>query len=403
MRNKLIIWIIAMLLLVSIVTALGVTPSKKIIGFEPGLEESGLLKIINSGQKDVSISIVVRGELAEYIELNESKFEFSASDSDRFISYIVRLPGGFESYGQKIAEILVNELPKDLNGELVIGALVTVVSEVHVDIPYPEKHAEAELNVLIDQADVSLHTVLKNLGEDRLENVKATMIVEKDGEEIFRKETLMSSVNKFERTEALEIVKLDKGDYLAKALVDYDGEIIELEKEFTIGELVSALGISVNEQFNIGDVAKLSVLIENGHVIYIEDIIAELVLKDSNGNLVAKEISRTFSLGASGQDLVDVFWDTKGISVGSYTGTLILKYNGKAVEKPVSINLYANRIEASFSGITGFAIANEQPVKTDRVVLIPILIGIIIVMAISMVVMRRKKRRGPIIVQEVRN
>lgn len=379
-----------MILLIGTVNALGITPARTAINFEPNLEKEIVLTVINSEKKASEISIVVDGPLKDYIKINETKFKFNLGESERLISYKIKLPEGLDSFGAHGTDILINELPEDTKGELVIGALISVVSEVNVFVPYPEKYADVAFNIYTEEGKAKLHLLVRNFGEEEFD-LNSTIIITKDGQEVLRKDYNLGRIKKFGLGEVLEEFKGESGDYEAKVIVSY-GEIIEESKSFSLENIVEAVGIAVNEEFSLGEIAKFTILLENKENKAVKDVVARLILKDNAGKTISDEISLGLVLEPNSQGVVRLFWDTTGLNVGKYTGVLTLGYNGKVIERPVVIELFNDKIEAKF-GITGFAVVNNEKPKTDKVVLIPLLIIVILVINIVWYVIYKRKKR----------
>ncbi len=396
---KLALWILVLILLVGTVSALGVTPGRINLNFEPNAEHTASLKIVNSEKKAMNILITAEGELSKYIELNENKIRLDENEQEKIISYNIKLPDRFDKPGLKEGKIVISEVPENLNGELVIGAYVSVVSQVRVQVPYPDKYAEAEFDANLNGNEARLHLLIKGLGEKKIESVKGTIVVEKDGLETARKEENLGSLEKFDRKEMLDIERLDKGDYFVTAIVDYDGKLVKFEREFSIGSLLEALGISVNPGFSLGGIAELNILLANEHNFDIKNAATRLILQDSEGNVVADVKGITFDLTAKKQDVAKLYLNTEDLRIGTYSGRLILTYGNRLVEKPVKIVLAQNRIDVSFDEITGLAVTSQKPGKTDFGVWIPIMFGLIIVILILVIftnirLMRYMRRKG---------
>lgn len=380
--RKLAIWILLMILLVSSVNALGVTPGRINLNFESGAEHMVAVKVINSEKKAGEASITAEGELSKYMELTETKINFAEDEQEKTVTYKLMLPKSFDKPGLKEGKLVISQLPKELNGELTIGALVSVVSQVRVQVPYPDKYAEADFTVQAEKNLAKLHIVVKNLGENKLENVKGTITIIKDGIDISKKETSLGGAETYGKLEMLDIWYGDNGDYQAIATVDYDGKLIGFEREFSIGTLVNALGVSV-DKFTLGEIIELGILIENGHSNNVK-VNAKLLLKDEFGNIVVDIESNALDLNSKKQNTAKLYWNTKDLAIGTYTGTLILNYNNKIVEKPVRIDVYLDRLDVKLESISGFAVA-EQPSRTDYGVWLPILFVLIVVVLILIV------------------
>ncbi len=386
--RKLAIWIILIILLAGSVNALGITPGRINLNFEPGNEHVVSVKVINSEKKAVNLAITAEGELSKYMEITEARISFAENEEEKLITYKLKLPERFDKPGLKEGKLVVSQLPNELNGQLVIGALVSVVSQLRVQVPYPDKYAEAEFDADVNGNEARLHVLVKGLGEKKIENVKGTIIIEKDGLEISRKEENLGSLNKFDRTEMLDVERLDKGDYLATAIVDYDGKLIKFEREFTIGTLLEPLGISVNPGFKLGGIAELNLLLANEHNFDVKNVVSRLILQNENGEAVLDVKGITLDITAKKQDVAKLYLNTEDLKAGDYSGRLILTYGERIIEKGVRIVLASDKIEVKFEDVTGLAIGvtSERPEKTDWGVWIPIMFVLMIVILILIVI-----------------
>jgi len=136
------------IILLPCINAIGITPARTTVNFEPGLEKQVSISVINSEGKDVNLVVAVQGELADYVTLEKTSFSIPSSQNSKNIGYSIKLPSEL-SPGLHTADIIVLQLPD--TGELddaFIGAAVAVVSQLHIYVSYPGKYAEADLNVL---------------------------------------------------------------------------------------------------------------------------------------------------------------------------------------------------------------------------------------------------------------
>ena len=72
MINRKILWLVVFLIVSSMGLAIGVSPMRKVVDFEPNAEYELQLKIWNEGHKDIKAVVYARGELAEYIGIVDS-------------------------------------------------------------------------------------------------------------------------------------------------------------------------------------------------------------------------------------------------------------------------------------------------------------------------------------------
>ena len=113
--RKLAIWILAIILLAATVNALGVTPGRTNINFEPNSEKEVVFTVTNSQRENLNVVVTLEGELSKYIEINETRFSLAADESGRLISYKIKLPDKLDP-GLKKANIVLSQVLNSLSG-----------------------------------------------------------------------------------------------------------------------------------------------------------------------------------------------------------------------------------------------------------------------------------------------
>ena len=116
-------------------SAMGITPGRTTLKYEPGAEQTVGFKIINSEKEDFQAVILVQGELNASIALSEVSFDMTAGEAERAVSYTFKAPPSLTP-GTRSAEIVVMKLPKKSgSGATFVGAAVGVVTQLHVLVP----------------------------------------------------------------------------------------------------------------------------------------------------------------------------------------------------------------------------------------------------------------------------
>ena len=137
------------ILQISQVSSIGITPGRNTINFEPGLSKEVSFSIVNTENKDMSVVFFVRGDLNKSITLSKAYAEFSASESSKSFSYNIRLPDKIDKPGLYETEIVALEMPKNLAEQgTFVGATVAIVTQLHVYVPYPNKYIEGQMNII---------------------------------------------------------------------------------------------------------------------------------------------------------------------------------------------------------------------------------------------------------------
>jgi len=386
-----VFFIVIIVLLSQNILALGVTPARKLIDFEPGLTQTVEFSIINSENKDVAVSIEVNGELADSIELSDEYLEFTSTEREKSIQYTFTLPQKMAP-GTRKTEIVVREIssPKESSGTL-ISARIAVAHQLRVQVPYEGKYAEIALKIAeTGRTDVVNFIVpVNNLGKENIVSARAKIDIYGSNDKkvitIWSDEQGVYSGGRSELTAAWsEDVEL--GKYYAKAIVFYDKESTsEVERAFTVGEVdLEILEIRVNKDFKLGDIAKFNIFLENKWDEELEEVYAEMILYTLGGEEVVSSKGATKSIEAFEKEDVIVYWDTVGVREGNYKTNLILYYDLNIKEEELDTKISSDSIE--FSKFTGAVVGVGD---TNQLVM-ALIFGLVLI-GIFWFIFKRKK------------
>lgn len=401
--NKLgiaLILVVFTLLLVKDAIALGISPGRKVIDFEPKLRKEVTLTLFNTEHRDFRAVVLTRGELSKYIQLSQNSIEFSADEAEKSLSYEIFLPERFEKPGAHSGEVIIRELPSGEEGkEIVVDALVAVVSEIQVKVPFPGKYAEANFNIVGagENKDAKFFLQVANLGEVDIKSAKAFIyIYDINNNLISIVKSEEKSINTRERKELVANWKanVSLGDYRATAILDYDGVILNLESSFLVGDFfVKPLDISI-KNFKLGSVAKFTVLVENVANREIKDVTAQLLLFDENENKVMDIKSAPTEIDASSKKELIAYWDTENVKEGTYAGKIIFGYEGKSSERQIRTVVKENEIKTEIIGITAFAVdIPEAESEPNKGLVITIIIIVLVLSNIAWLIYFKKFRK----------
>lgn len=365
-----IILIVLALLLIGQVTALGISPGRKTFNFEPNLRTDATLSLYNTDGQDMQVVIFARGDLKEFIHLSDNTMEFKASEGKKSFSYELFLPQRMDKPGVYSSEILVRQLPKGgTQGETIIDSLVGVISEVNVRVPYPGKYAEATMDVVYEDGKVAFYLLVSNFGEVDIQNAKASIhIFDADNNLVTIVGTEEKEIKKGDKEELITTwdTDVELGTFTALAFVEYDKSIVNIEKEFQVGEFFAKLLDISTDNFELGKVAKIQVLVENLLEQDLEGFSARLQIKDENGLDTADITSSPITLSGKEKKEINLYWDTEGLTPGTFSGQLILKQKDKTKEHGVRFIASKNSLDAEVLGVTGFVTKTPQPEEVDE-------------------------------------
>jgi len=387
MKNKFIFIFLAGILLVVLLslpraTSLGMTPGRTTIDYQQGLEKEVAFSVLNNEHKNMQVLLMVQGELNDSVTLFDSLVEFSASEESKQFKYKVKLPDRIaKDPGLHTAEIVALEIPKAGAGGTYIGATVAVVSQLHVQVPCPGKCIEADLNVF-DAEENSTATFIVpviNRGKLGIGEVRASIeIYTPLNQKIATVETDYYPLEPGKRTELTGKweVNVPRGDYLAKVTVFYDGESKAFEKKFSVGTQALTIESILVNNFQLGEIAKLQILVENKWNQELKSVFANLLVYNKDNQVMADVKSAAEDIPPLTKKELLAYWDTVGIEEGIYDGKLMVVYGEKSADKNLVLKVSENSLD--ITGV-GYAI---RPKGGKGVNITTILIVIVILLLV---------------------
>ena len=366
MNSKIINIIVMFLIVATIVEALGVSPGRTTLFFEPNLEKEVKFTILNNEQKDLKLAIYAKGDLAGYVELPKGDIELKPNENSKELSYKIKLPADMEEPGLHGAEIVIREITIEKGQkDISIGAMQAVITQLLVYVPYPGKYIVAKLDIVEGKVNekVSFFVPLINFGEEEVKSAKAEIIVmDLQNNLIDKVETDEQQVPAKGRAELSAIMnssKLTPGISKVIAKITYDGFTTTAENAFYMKDFwLIPLDISVRD-FTLGDIAKFNILVENIGNVNIKDADSLMLLDSKDGKAIANLKSVPSDFKAFEKKEILSYWDTKEVREGDYNGKIILRYEGKSDERGIRAKVGKNSIQTQIIGITGYAIKEE--------------------------------------------
>ena len=396
--KKLFLFLLTGIILMNFVSSLGITPGRTTLNFEPNLQKEVSFSILNSENKDMSVVFMIRGELNETVTLNQAYAEFSSTEASKSFTYIVNLPSKIETPGKYEIEIVALELPKDLEkAGATVGATVAVITQLYIQVPYPNKYLDGEVNVLESDSETIFSILVTNRGKLDIVNARATIdIYTALNEKVATIETNEQSLLSLERKELiarLDHVEINSGKYFAKVNVFYDNEVFEIEKEFLIGEMSLQILEVLVKDFQLGEIAKFNALVENKWSDKISDSYLNIVVYNKEGEIMADFKSPNYDLSGLSKSELVAYWDTGGVSSGTYDGKLILRYGDKEIEKNIQLKISDDELEVL--GITGQVIVRggDSNINWNTILIIVIIVLLVLNIVWFVIIRKFMKRR----------
>ena len=368
------------------VVALGVTPAKNLLEYKEGSSLSGSFKIINDDAKNRELVIGTRGEFAQNIKLDVRRVSLNSGDTEKIVSYKITVPENLKP-GRHVGEIVISEEAKGpTDDNAVVGAVLSVVTQVEVFVPFPGKYAEASMFTKVaDDGSVHVTIPVINLGEFNLARVYANIDMYSDlGERIhsFNTDSIDIPADKKRDLAATWQADVPVGSYKAIATVIYDGESTTVENTFQIGTVTLSLEQITVNNFALGDIAKMDLLVENKWSEDFDDVYTQVKIFSDSGNVLADFNSPTETVASLSKKVLSSYWDTAGVQEGTYDTTVIIHYaKSKTVETDLQLIVKENSIEVVGLGyVLSEGGDSDFDISENIVVLLIIIIGVLILL-----------------------
>ncbi len=334
--------------------AIGITPGRTTIDFEPGLEKEIYFSVLNNEHKNMQVVFLLQGELNTSITLFDSSAEFMPSDESKQFRYKVKLPEKLEP-GLHAGEIVELDIHKSSAGGTYVGAEMAVVSQLYVYSACPGKCIDTSLNVLDAEQNSTATFIVPVINRGKVGIGEARAIIDiytSLNERVASVETDAWPIDAGARTElsAKWDVNVNAGNYLAKVTVLYDGESKSFEKEFGIGKNVLTIESILVHDFTLGEIAKLQILVENRWSQELNGVFANLLVYNKDSQVMADVKSAADDIPALSRKELIAYWDTVGVGEGIYDGKLMVKYGKRSADRNLVLKISENSLDISGVG-----------------------------------------------------
>jgi len=331
-RKRLIAFIFVVLILISSISALRISPPRIEGNFQPGMETEITYTIDSTLNRN--LEIYARGDLAQYVTFSENKIFQSGVVVATF-----KLPETIEPPGPKKTYIGVKELVDEEVGAGAMGTAIGIEALVLIHVPYPGKYLET-----------SLSGSNANIGEPITFNLNVISrgtenVIMKPRIEIYSDtDVLLETIDFMEREivagetidlkKVLETFNYGSGNYYAVSKIDYSDRTAESRFDFRIGDLVVNI-LNYSKQILIGGVQYFWVEIESGWNNRIDGAFADVVISNQSQEITRFRTSPT-DLEAWQSNTISGYFDTTPFVPGVYNANITVNYYGRERGKSTS-------------------------------------------------------------------
>ncbi len=370
------------------VSAIGITPPKYEINFEPRLEKSFTFGILYTPGKTVEVSVgeeyrdeYKKADLSSYVRFDKTEV-LIGSDGMGHVTVTLNFPEKINPPGRQRSLITATE-PKPEGGG--IGGIAAINGVIYINVPYPGKYLETELsseNIEINQP-AELIIKMTSRGKEMIKKVSTIIeIYDANGNlvDTLIPKSLTSIVtnDKRELKTTWDTTGVGEGVYTWKAKINYDGNIIEKERSFKIGSLSIRI-LNFTKQFSQGRISVFDLEIQSIWNAVIKDVYAYInILKGTKTITTIK----TPNYDISGWQVKNItaYLDAANLEIGSYPVEIVLHYENKTTTETGIIEV-----------LEGVELEKPSPAAKTPVekIIIAVMVGLLIVIIIVYLLKRK--------------
>ncbi len=333
----------------------GIAPGHKDIPYEAGRTANLKLKLLNNDGAAMKVLLYAEGELEGSVWFDNPVAEFSEGETEKVIDYHVDMPATVDKKGSIETFIIARPIPEEEEGITRVIGVVAPRLVLRVQVPLTGKYAKARLAVPPFKHNQSANFAIEvtNLGTEDIISVQAVIDIYGPLNNKLSQAVSNTIILRSKEKAVLEApwtANLQPGKYKAVATVIYDGLNVVDEKEFSIGEFrITIDSISVNN-FVLGGIAKFEMLLSNNWNLGVDELYADVEVRDPGGRVYAASKTATTSIPAFGKGRLEAFWNTEAVSAGNYRLGISLHYAGLTTQEDFDIFVDTNSITPNLAG-----------------------------------------------------
>ncbi|MDP1695113.1 MAG: hypothetical protein Q8L34_06250 [Candidatus Woesearchaeota archaeon] len=327
--------LIFLLLTLSFVSAIGISPSKIELAFEPNAHEEIIINLINSAGRPLNATLQLGGDLAQYMKSEEGFFVIPPYQSKAY-TITIDFPAVIRKPGEHIVSVNAVQAPINTGKEAQgIGAVISVEGKIVIRVPYTGKYAETTLELQDinegEQSKATFSTI--NYGLEDIQRAVGTLqIYDATG-------ALLDSLSTPQvyipaQTTETALIVLDSSKYGAGifpiiAFTEYDGDTTEqITEELRIGTLFVNV-TDYTKKVYTKSLVPFQIQVHNRWNNQIEHLSAEIRFFKQGTQIGDVLITPSIALPAWEQLPLSALWDTRLVETGLYDAQITLHYYDK--------------------------------------------------------------------------
>jgi hypothetical protein len=327
--KKIIFALLMIILSCDFVLSIGLSPAIKEI--EHNSQDTRLAyQIINNNMEDLKVSVYAIGEIADYLIIPDKEIIISKNEQDKSFEVIINGSKSIRA-GTISGKIIVEEnLLGDKNSETGVFARLKIASILNIKKEYPSKYVDVKLDVKSEGKSIIINAELANLGKEDVKDIKPEFGVYSDGKKVydigFDKKSL--NIGQIENiSKKIELYNLNQGEYNAIMKINYDNYVLEIGKDFSIGEKEIKI-LDYTKYFLQNSLNKFEIDAESEWNNKILDVYSTIDILEKMKR-VANLRSSSYDFNPGERKTISAYWDTNKVDLGEYDADMNVIFSGK--------------------------------------------------------------------------
>lgn len=338
------VWAILLLmalLLVSSVSAIGISPAIKTLEYKPGATYMLEFRALGAN----TIDVYTRGDLAQYAEIIDS----DPGGGPRSFRVQLILPDKLEPPGKRTLLVGVIESAPEASQ---IGARAAYQAPVFIFVPYPGIYLEMEFaapSVNVNES-VNFSIVLKNRGTDTVPAVKPTIQIS-DSNRVPMTVLDAPAIKIPGSSEGIFRIGWDTrgykaGPYFANVTVRYGQNTMSRELPFRIGVQILTI-LNHTTEAKAGKINPFDIFVRSEWNSAFDSVFGTVTIGDQSFN------TPTINLEPFRDGMLRGYWDATRVKPGIYDAEITVSYSDTHAFTTGKITVAEAEVESPTGAITG--------------------------------------------------
>lgn len=348
--------------------AIGASPAKVSMNYEPNKEITIPYTVRSNTDRDILVNITLLGNLSKYAKISENNIPLKPGETATF-DLTIKFPVLSGYVGPNDILVSVAESAPAGGG---FASRTIVIPKITINFPYPGKYLDItkfHVSNTNQGSPASIDMDLISRGTEFTSFSASVDVLDENNQTVYSKDIASGGIlpqKTYSTTSELAVSAMKSGEYTAVLNVNYATEKKIVSQKFRIG--TESLNLEDYEPKNAtsDSVIPLKLQIKNDWNGNFDNVYGEIKIANATATTPTKKI------GAFGDITLEQFIDLRGLEPGEYNGTVTIHFDKNVKKFPITIDVL------------------KSESANSSTLLIAIIIIIVVILGLSVVLFMRK-------------